>query len=214
MPQNPILWYFADPMCSWCWGFAPVVTALRDTFQDRLRVALMLGGLRPGTTEPVTEEFRSEILHHWQQVHERSGQPFRFDGALPEGFVYDTEPASRAVVTMGELKPEATFPYFKAIQGAFYAEGRDVTDIEVLTDLAVWQGVEAEAFAPLFTGEAMREKTLRHFALTRQAEVRGFPTLIMQDEVGPKLLTNGYQPYEALAPVVEAWLQGVLRRGQ
>lgn len=214
MPQSPILWYFADPMCSWCWGFAPVVTALRDTFQNRIRVALMLGGLRPGTTEPMTAQAREDILHHWHQVHERSGQPFLFEGALPDGFVYDTEPASRAVVAMGELKPEATFPYFKAIQGAFYAEGRDVTRSDVLVELADWQGVDASAFAEAFEGEAMREKTRRHFQLTRQAEVRGFPTLIMQDERGPKLLTNGYQAYEALAPVIEAWLQGVFQRGQ
>ncbi len=214
MPQSPILWYFADPMCSWCWGFAPVLTALRDTFQSRMRVALMLGGLRPGATEPMTEQARADILHHWRQVHERSGQPFQFEGALPDGFVYDTEPASRAVVAMGELRPEATFPYFKAIQGAFYAEGRDVTRREVLVELADWQGVDAAEFAAAFDSEAMREKTRRHFQLTRQAEVRGFPTLIMQDERGPKLLSNGYQAYEALAPVIEAWLQGVFQRGQ
>ncbi|HEX9812969.1 MAG TPA: DsbA family protein, partial [Burkholderiales bacterium] len=121
------LWYFADPMCSWCWGFAPVLSAIMDTYEDRLQLALMMGGLRPGTTQPMPAPMRAEILHHWEEVRRRSGQPFRFDGALPVGFVYDTEPACRAVVAMLELDRAAAFPYFKSIQSAFYAEGKDVT---------------------------------------------------------------------------------------
>ncbi len=123
----PILWYFADPMCSWCWGFSPVIETLRDEYRERMKIALVLGGLRPGETAPMTAAGREEILHHWHQVHERTGQAFRFEDALPEGFVYDTEPASRAVVTMGGIDPALIFPLFKAIQSAFYAEGRDVT---------------------------------------------------------------------------------------
>ena len=213
MPQSPILWYFADPMCSWCWGFAPVVTEIRDTYRDRVKVALMLGGLRPGTTEPMSAQAREDILRHWRQVHERSGQPFLFEGAMPEGFVYDTEPACRAVVTMGDLKPEATFPFFKAIQGAFYAEGRDVTRGDVLAQLADWQGVDSAAFSEMFESDALREKTRRHFQMARQAGVRGFPTVIMQDETGAKLLTDGYRTFAELAPVIENWLEGRLNSG-
>ena len=28
--------YFADPMCSWCYGFAPVIAALAERFEGRL----------------------------------------------------------------------------------------------------------------------------------------------------------------------------------
>jgi hypothetical protein len=78
---DPILWYFADPMCSWCWGFAPVIEQVREAFHERTKIALVLGGLRPGTTEPMSPQAREDILHHWRQVHELSGQDFRFDGA-------------------------------------------------------------------------------------------------------------------------------------
>jgi predicted DsbA family dithiol-disulfide isomerase len=53
----------------------------------------------------------------------------------------------------------------------------------------------------------MREKTLKHFQMSRQAGVRSFPTVIMQDETGPKLLTNGYRPYDELQPAIESWLE-------
>ena len=41
--------YFADPMCSWCYGFSPVVRALRPRYAEVLPIRLIMGGLRPGT---------------------------------------------------------------------------------------------------------------------------------------------------------------------
>ena len=112
----PILWYFADPMCSWCWGFAPVIQRIKQDYSHHLRISLNVGGLRPGTTEPLGETARAEILHHWHQVHTRTGQPFKFDGALPETFVYDTEPASRAVLAFASLDADRTLAYFGETQ--------------------------------------------------------------------------------------------------
>jgi len=202
----PVLWYFADPMCSWCWGFAPVIEALREDYRGRLKVALILGGLRPGTREAMTPQQRDEILHHWQQVAQMTGQAFRFEGALPEGFVYDTEPASRAVVAMAELDPESVFPLFKAIQAAFYAEGRDVTRLDVLAELAAGSGGERPAFLAAFASDAVRDKTLAHFGMARRLGVRGFPTLVLQRGERHQFLSNGYRPLAELQSGMEAWL--------
>ena len=194
----PLLWYFADPMCSWCWGFSPVIEAVRNTYHERLKIALVLGGLRPGTTTPMTAAARDDILHHWQQVHARSGQPFRFDGALPDGFIYDTEPASRAVVTAGGLDPSKIFAMFQAIQTAFYAEGRDVTQPAVLAELTAGLGMDAAAFQQAFDSEAARARTQAHFAQSRKAGVRGFPTLILQRGEQLDRITDGWQPLDAV----------------
>lgn len=194
----PILWYFADPMCSWCWGFSPVIEAVREAYHERLKIALVLGGLRPGTATPMTAAARDEILLHWHQVHARSGQPFRFDGALPDGFIYDTEPASRAVVTAGGLDPAHIFAMFKAIQTAFYAEGRDVTQTAVLAELAAGLGIETAAFLNAFDSDAARAKTQAHFAQSRKAGVRGFPTLILQRGEQIDRIADGYLPLDTV----------------
>jgi putative protein-disulfide isomerase len=206
--NEPLLWYFADPMCSWCWGFSPVIEAVRDEFHDRMKIALVLGGLRPGETAPMTAAGREAILHHWRQVHERTGQPFRFDGALPEGFVYDTEPASRAVVTVGGIEPESIFAMFKAIQSAFYAAGRDVTQPEVLADLAAGLGVTPARFLPVFDSDAARARTQAHFRQARQAEVRGFPTLILQRGGQLERITDGWKPRAEVCAMIAARLAG------
>ena len=206
MTEKPrMLWYFADPMCSWCWGFAPVVSAIMDTYEDRLQLALMMGGLRPRTTQPMPAPMRAEILHHWEEVHRRSGQPFRFDGALPEGFIYDTEPACRAVVAMLELDGVAAFPYFKSIQSAFYAEGKDVTQPAVLAQLAAAQGAAADSFTERFESADIERRTQEHFRQTAEIGIRGFPTVVLQFGERVELLTHGYRPFEELKPMLEAW---------
>ncbi len=205
---RPLLWYFADPMCSWCWGFAPVMAALRADFGARMEIALVLGGLRAGETAPLTPTARADILHHWQQVHERTGQPFRFENALPDGFVYDTEPASRAVVAVASMAATHTFAMFTAIQHAFYAEGRDVTRVAELAAYAAKLGVEAADFGAAFASETMRERTHAHFRQARRAGVRGFPTLILQRDHVLTPITTGWQAFDTVRAAIEQALDG------
>lgn len=202
-----ILWYYADPMCSWCWGFAPVISAIKDGYSARMKVALVLGGLRPGTTEPLTPKSRDEILHHWRDVQRMSGQPFQFDGAMPDGFVYDTEPPSRAVVAVSGIEPDAVFGYFKAVQEAFYTRGEDITRRKTLAGLARRQEIDRERFLELFDSDGVKRKTRRQFEMARESGVRGFPTTVLQDEHGTTLLADGYRSFDAVAPEIDKWLE-------
>jgi len=202
----PIVWYFADPMCSWCWGFSPVIARIRREYGNSIRVSLNMGGLRPGTRSVITDDLRHEILHHWESVNRLTGQSFQFENAMPEGFVYDTEPASRAVLTFARLQPAHTFEYFSAIQAAFYTEGKDVTRAGVLYGIASEYGLEEEAFLDLFQSDEMKQATQKHFMRTRAAGIQGFPTLVWQfaDEV--ELVTAGYSQYEPLASKLDEML--------
>jgi putative protein-disulfide isomerase len=193
-------------MCSWCWGFSPVITRIKETFADQIRISLNLGGLRPGTTEPISTELRAEILHHWHEVHRLTGQPFQFDNAMPEGFVYDTEPPSRAVLSFAKLQPENTFNYFSAIQSAFYTQGLDVTQEAVLTKLASDFSANPEDFQDLFTSDELRSLTQEHFKRSRQAGVQGFPTLIWQQGKEIETLCRGYRPWEHMADILNQHL--------
>ncbi len=204
--NEPMLWYFADPMCSWCWGFSPVVQRLKEKYHPSLKFALVLGGLRPFTREPITDKFRQEIMHHWHEVNKMTGQAFSFEGAMPDGFIYDTEPASRAVVAVGELSPQTTFDYFHAVQRAFYLEQKDVTQESVLTELLTPLSMDEQQFRQVFHSEHIKQKTQAHFHKSRQFGVRGFPTLILQSEQQYYLLTSGYRPYEELKPEIDAYL--------
>ena len=125
---------------------------------------------------------------------------------MPEGFVYDTEPASRAVVAVGELSQQATFSYFTAVQRAFYLEQKDVTQESVLVELLTPLSEDKQQFVQMFHSEHIKQKTQAHFHKSRQFGVRGFPTLILQDEQQYYLLTSGYRPYQELESEIDAYL--------
>lgn len=203
--------YIADPMCSWCWGFSPVITNVRDDFSDHAIITPVMGGLRPGNDQVINEEAKKVLLHHWHQVHESTSQPFDFDLKFPDDFVLDTEPSCRAVVTMHHLKPEAPFDYLKALQQAFYLDHRNLTQIEVLIELAVPLDVDTDAFAKHFESGDMKNRTVEGFHFSHRLGVQGFPTVILNDREGFKLLCNGYQPYERLKPFLQAWVDGSLQ---
>ena len=206
MKNEVNLWYFADPMCSWCWGFSPVFEEIKENYGSKVKIALILGGLRPGTNEPVTKESRDEILHHWRAVNKMTGQEFNFANPMPDGFVYDTELPSRAVVAVSEINPEFTLPYFKKVQHAFYVEQKDVTDVHILAEIADHFQINTQDFIERYNSDIVKEKTLLHFQHTRQVEVRGFPTLVVSSEGTFKMLANGYRPYEDICQDLDNYL--------
>lgn len=199
--------YFADPMCSWCYGFSPVILALRDRFKGRLPVLTVVGGLRAGNTRPMREEDRDYIRGAWTRVNEASGQPFDFAFFDRETFTYDTEPACRAVVAIRKRHPERTLDFMKAISTAFYANNRDVTDTEVLCDLAAESGDDRDAFKADFLDPDVRNTTFRDILFAQQSNVTGFPCLLIgSEEDGYTLVTNGYRPLDGLPDAIETWL--------
>jgi putative protein-disulfide isomerase len=100
------------------------------------------------------------------------------DAALArEGFVYDTEPACRAVAAAREADPARALPYLKRVQLAFHAHGRDVTRPEELADLAAQEGFDAPAFLATLESAAAREAVRRDFEATQRTGVTGLPTL-------------------------------------
>jgi putative protein-disulfide isomerase len=179
---------------------------IRRDFGDSMDIRLIVGGLRPGTKEPLTSEWRDFVLRHWHEVNEMTGQPFNFEFQMPEGWRYDTEPADRAVVSVRQLHADTAIDYLEAVQRAFYVENSDVTDENVLADLADAAGVSRFAFLEKFNDDQTRWSTQSDFARARSFGVSGFPSIILEDAREPILLTFGYQPYDVLRPRIEQWL--------
>lgn len=203
------LLYVADPMCSWCYGFAPVIAGIADHFEDRLPMQLMMGGLRAGNTKPMTDQDKTTISGHWRKVEQATGQRFDYERfQAREGWIYDTEPACRAVVTMQLLNPRVALAFKGRVQRAFYAEGRDTTQEAVLADVAAEAGVDREMFFAELVSEEAKRATQRDFMAAQRAGIHGFPTLLAGDGTGHYLVvTNGYRPLDGLLDALEKWLE-------
>ncbi|MDP2818923.1 MAG: DsbA family protein [Polaromonas sp.] len=196
--------YIGDPMCSWCYGFGVPLGQLLARFPT-LQVELLLGGLRAYNTQVMDDALKTKLRGAWANVAQRSGQ--RFSPALfeREDFIYNTEPACRAVVTVREHAPQLALAMYHATQQAFYADGRDTTKAAVLGE--IWDEVHGrtkEAWGHIdflrdFDSEAMRQRTREDFAQAQRWGVRGFPTLLAVVNGQAQMLTNGYTDAEVMA---------------
>lgn len=201
------LLYVMDPMCSWCWGFAPVIeTLVEQAAAADVPLQIVVGGLRRDQVA-VDAAARVRYLGYWQAVNANTGQLFDFERGLPEGMVYDTEPACRALVTARNLDAQSAWMLLKLIQQAFYTEGADVTQASVLVQLAERAGIPRIEFAEAFDSQAMEDATAADFTWVQDLGIAGFPTLLAERDGQLALLTNGYQPLEVLSPLLGRWLE-------
>jgi putative protein-disulfide isomerase len=189
--------YFADPLCSWCYGFGPELSRFLSRHPEG-HVDLVMGGLRAGNSETMSEAFKDMLRGHWRHVAQASGLPFSEAVLEREDFIYDTEPPCRGVVTARNLDPAKAFDFFKAVQAGFYRDGREVTRALVLADVAAETGYDRAEFLGALESMEMREATHNDFAMAQSLGVNGFPTLAAARGPQLYLVTSGYVTDEVL----------------
>ncbi|MEM1371314.1 MAG: DsbA family protein, partial [Pseudomonadota bacterium] len=140
-------------------------------------------------------------------VSSLTGQPFNPDFFARDGFVYDTEPACRAVVSVRALQPEISLMYFGMLQQAFYAEGRDITRNDELAACASAIGLAPSVFESFFASEKAIPATQRDFQIKQRLGVTSLPTLVTgSDGEDPVVIADGYRDLAPLFPAIERWI--------
>jgi putative protein-disulfide isomerase len=205
MVQAEII-YFANPMCSWCWGFAPVVRQIRKTFEEKVRITLALGSLGD-RSHPMGVDDKERVRHHWEHVIELTGQPFDFTFFDREGFVYDTEKPSRAVALVRSHYPALAVDFLQRLQELFYARNQDITDEDLLASAAGEFGVESDVFKEAYKESALAQFVEREWQEVAQVGVTGYPTLLAVGKGRPKVITIGCRPADQVMPEIAAYLE-------
>jgi len=202
--------YVGDPMCSWCWGFSPVLQKIVKKYGESAPMRLVVGGLHAFDTDPMSDEYKARIKHHWEQVAEATGQPFNYAFFERDGFVLDTEPACRASVVVRNIKPDALLSFYERIHKGYYVEDTDTTKLETFVDYADKEGIDKNAFAEAFDSEEAKQETINDFTWCQQSGVTGFPTVVLREDDTLAALSVGYQPFDSLEPILDAWVSGEL----
>jgi putative protein-disulfide isomerase len=197
--------YVADPMCSWCWGFAPVIEKVEVSFDMPFRI--VVGGLRPGERAEPIDHIRDYLLRHWTQVAAASGQPFDHAGLDRDGWMYDTLVPDTAVVTMRAAAQHETRRFLDTVQRAFYSERVDVTDPDVYGDLVAGYPVDPDEFVHQIGSTEMRAATEQDFLEAQWLGVTGFPTLLLRDGASTLPISYGYAPFETVAARINGLIE-------
>lgn len=194
--------YVGDPMCSWCYGFAPELEEAVNSLPSGVDFEVVTGGLRPYGTETMGE-LKDFLTHHWEEVHQRSGQEFNYGILDSSEFLYDTEPSCRAVVTMRTLAPEKELEYFKLIQKGFYYDNYHPSATETYASQAEQLGVNKKTFTDMFESEAMKTKTKTDFQRSRKLGISSFPSVVFVHNGEHHLIGQGYAKASVLLKKIE-----------
>ena len=63
MAQSKLV-YVHDPMCSWCWGYAPSWHKLKAALESKLVVEYKVGGLAPDSQESYATKHAGYATKH------------------------------------------------------------------------------------------------------------------------------------------------------
>lgn len=198
-----ILRYFGDPMCSWCWGFKPVLEQVDAEYPELKRITV-LGGLRGESNAPMSDELMAMVRNAWVRIEEATGQPFNHDLWLEHRPLSTTLPACRAVLAVRLIAPEKEWPFMVGLFGAYFTRGQDPTRRETYLEVADRLDLDLQAFELRLDSDEVEHALQKDLALTRKFGVTGFPSVVLSIRDNHYLVSPGYQPIEGMRRAINA----------
>lgn len=209
----PIIIYCYDAWCGWCYGFSPVIKKIAEEFGDKLSFEVLSGGMIIMDKPRPVSAMAGYIQKAYKVVEERTGIQFGEDflwhifNPDKSDWFPDSEKSAIAMCVFKEYHPEQQVAFASDLQYALNYEGRDLTDDEAYRHLLEKYQVPANEFYSKLKDESYKEKAQYEFALCRQLQVTGFPTVLIQmSETKFWLLSRGYTDYDALKQRLESVL--------
>lgn len=212
------LHYFFDPLCGWCYASAPALEGLSARYGNMLHMrpsGLFTSGL------PVS----SMADHAWrndQNIQQLTGQQFtqeyRKNVLLAPDGIFDSWPATLALVAVSEIDRALEPRLLHQLQIARYVEGQDTSKPgEVAKIVATFEklGLDQSDFEKrLANDEALKARALERIEHTKRdlgkLGIRGVPQLVVMSKSGaPARIVDGkalYKGPEAVFSVLEKML--------
>jgi len=203
---TPTLYYIADPMCSWCWGFQPTLESIIDILPEEIDVRYVMGGLAKDSDEPMPADTLEYVKQQWQLVTDRTGAQFNWDfwtACQPRRSTY---PACRAAIAAGEQQGAGLEDMFHAIQRAYYMEARNPSDLETLISLAAELKLDVDRFSTDIVSPGINDMLYKDFELRRSFHADKFPTVILDYNQETMWLAYGYEEADKVMDILESVL--------
>jgi putative protein-disulfide isomerase len=201
--MTPTIYYCYDAYCGWCYGFSPVIKKLAATYKNLLTFEVLSGGMIITESPKHIELSAGYIREAYKTVENHTGVQFGKDYLWhifnPEKS--DWHPSSEkpaiALSVFKEFLPGRQVDFAVDLQYALHYEGRDLCDDEAYRHLLEKYHIAATDFYEKLKDPVYKQKAYDEFALCKQLQVSGFPSLFLQvDESKLYLLCRGYNSFE------------------
>jgi len=171
--------YIHDPMCSWCWGYAPTWSKLKALLNEDIEVIYKIGGLAPDSSSDMPEQMQAILQKTWRNIAAKLGTQFNFDFWTLCKPRRSTYPACRAVIIARSSDKESRM--ISAIQQAYYLEAKNPSDEDVLCQLAQEVGIcSAVEFNQQLVSSVVNDQLLEELDYIRRLPIQGFPSLVIK----------------------------------
>ncbi|MBL7944039.1 MAG: DsbA family protein [Flavobacteriales bacterium] len=204
LPTTPMqLYYIADPMCGWCYGFTPVMLQLQREHAQEYNITFISGGMITGNqVGPMPEAKRKYISSAYKRVEDMCGIKFGaayVNGTLQNPDVIQTSVTpSIALEVIREVAPQQTLEIFHDIQLALFSEGLEPAHFDSYKKIAERYGIKGDDFISATSQPVYADRANEQFELTASWGISGFPALVASRGDSLVLVTSGYTSYATL----------------
>lgn len=195
--------YCYDAYCGWCYGFSPVIKQIAAEYEELLDIEVLSGGMMVGEAVMPIEKAGPYIASAYKRVEEltgiKFGEDFLWHANNPDksDWVMNSEKPAIALCILKEYYPERQLEFATDLQYALNYEGRDLDDNEAYRHLLDKYNIQPEPFYKKLDSEEYKEMAYYEFALMKQLQVTGYPTVFIQTgETKFVMVARGYTDYE------------------
>lgn len=174
------LFYIYDPMCSWCWGYAPTWQRLQRELASEVDIIYGLGGLAEDSDVLMPEAMQVFLQQTWRKIAQQLGTEFNFDFWQQCQPRRSTFPACRATLIAREFGKEQEM--LTAIQHAYYLQAKNPSNLDTLQALAVDIGLDGYDFLQKLKSQSVDEQLMAEINKMRSLPINGFPALVLVKE--------------------------------
>ena len=183
----PRLYYFHDPMCSWCYAFDVALKRIEANLPDSLSLIKILGGLAADSTEPMPEVLQNAIKANWQRIEQTVPHvQFNYDFWDNNQPIRSTYPACRAVLAAKKQAVVFEDKMIQQIQWAYYKNAANPSLNETLYNCAKVVGLDVDAFKVDYHSSMINHQLQKQIKLARLMGVSSYPSLLLK--INNKLL--------------------------
>ena len=200
---------FSDYVCPFCYLEEPDLARVKEAYGDRVEVDWRAYELRP---DPIpTLDPDGDYLHRvWNASVYPMAESLGMKLRLPP-----VQPRSRKALEAAEFAREKGLydEMHNALFRAFFEDGRDIGDVEVIVDVAAPVGLDPNELRRALSEDRYTEKVLADEELSRKLGVSSVPTMLVTPagaQLSEAEVITGAQPYGGR---IEAAVERALDKG-
>lgn len=201
------IYYIMDPMCGWCYGFSDVITKINDRYKEDFEFTILPGGMwRDENVKKMNSELASYIKSHNKQIesltNKHFGEGFEKNILENEEAILDSMPGSKAIAVVQNINKDVLFQFVKKLQEQVYVYGKNLDDLDLVSDIANSFGIDKETFKEHFNSQKIETITKNYFKVISQLGVQSFPSVVVDKDDKYTLISQGYMEFDKLEKII------------